>query len=189
MPPEPDGRQLFLEGYGGDTSNAAIAAAQGEMGRQRPVQPVAVRRIQPAAQQGCAGPGRRAREGATGRTGAGPASPARWRREPRRRGRAGWWGRRRGIAAAPPWPGAGVRRRSSRAPWPRRAEAAPASRRAGFLPAWRRGCGRPAPAGPGGGACGSAPRRWPGRGCSRPARWCGRAGCRAAGPGPAARPG
>lgn len=28
LPVEPDGRRLFLEGHGGDTSNAAIAAAR-----------------------------------------------------------------------------------------------------------------------------------------------------------------
>ncbi|HEX5327985.1 MAG TPA: sugar kinase [Acetobacteraceae bacterium] len=28
LPPEPDGRRLYLEGHGGDTSNAAIAAAR-----------------------------------------------------------------------------------------------------------------------------------------------------------------
>lgn len=28
LPPQPDGRQLYLEGHGGDTSNAAIAAAR-----------------------------------------------------------------------------------------------------------------------------------------------------------------
>jgi 2-dehydro-3-deoxygluconokinase len=28
LPPGPDGRRLYLEGHGGDTSNAAIAAAR-----------------------------------------------------------------------------------------------------------------------------------------------------------------